>query len=145
ARAQLRKPSAAPCPTAGNRIQYAANKKLAKQKRPESNPLANRADDDVARRLHEHDFEKRQTVAACIVRRATQKKSLAPQEPPLAAANQEMIQRWRAAQIRGRSIQGHCAKLKRIADRIISKERKNIRREIQHHQMAGIFLAHQPA
>ena len=88
---QLGEPTASPDPTAGNRVEDGANKQFAKKEGPEGDPLANRANDNVAGSLHKHDFEERQAVAAGIVRWASQEKPLASQESPLAASDQEMI------------------------------------------------------
>src|SRR6202041_2476932 len=104
AHAELRKPTAAPSPAPRNRIQDPANKQLAKQKRPKRDPLANRANDDVSRRLHKHHFEQRQAITANVVRRTSQKKSLPSQKSPRAASNQKMIQRRCARQIPRRRI-----------------------------------------
>src|ERR1700723_204380 len=139
-RAQLRKPAAAPNPASEHRIQKRTNEKLANQESPESDAFANRAYDDVSRRLHENHFEERQAIAARIVRRPSHEKSFAAQKTPLPAPNQKMIQGQRAADIRWRSVQCYRAKLKCITDRVISQERKNVSREIQHHQVAGILL-----
>ena len=80
-----------------------------------------------------------------VVRGTGQKESLAAQKAPLAAADQEMIQRGSAPRFRGRRIQRDRTKLKREADSVIRQERKNVRREIQHHQVRCVLLAHQPA
>ena len=43
-------------------IENRADEKFAEQKRPEGDALADGADDDVAGRFHEHDFEERQAL-----------------------------------------------------------------------------------
>ena len=139
----MREPSPAPRPATGNGIQDPGDKQLAKKERPKGDPFANRADDDVPGRLHEHDFKECEAIAAGIVRRADQKKSLASQKSPEAAADEKMIQRGNAAEIPGSGVHGYRAELKSVADRVVREERKNVRGEIQHHQVAGIFLAHQ--
>src|ERR1700691_3739635 len=68
-----------------------------------------------------------------------------PEESTLAASNQEMIQSWDAAKIRGSRIHSDRAELESVSDCVVSKECKNVCREVQHHQVRGILLAHQPA
>ena len=56
-----------------------------------------------------------------------------------------MIERWDASQVCGRGVDGNGSKLECIANGVISQEGENIGREIQHHQVGGIFLANQAA
>ena len=56
-----------------------------------------------------------------------------------------MIERGNAAQIGGRGIDGNGSKLECISDRVVSEEGEHVGREIQHHQVGGIFLSNQPA
>ena len=120
-------------------------KALAEEKRPERDALADRADDDVAGRLHEHDLEQRQDVAAGVVAGAGQEEPLAAQEAPLAAPDQKPVERRRAAEIRGRRIHRDGAELERVADRVIRQKREHVGREVQHHEVRGVLPAHQAA
>ena len=63
----------------------------------------------------------------------------------MAAADQELIKGRRAAQIGRRRIHRDGAKLEGVADRIVCQEGKDVRREVQHHEMSGVLLAHEPA
>ena len=56
-----------------------------------------------------------------------------------------MIEVGRAAQVGGRGIDGHGAKLECVSDRVVGEESENVGGEIQHHQVGGILLSHQPA
>src|SRR5206468_4445437 len=79
---QLRQPSAAPDPASEYRIKNGAHEDLAQQKRPESDPLTDGADNNVTCRLHEHDFEQGQAEAAGVVTWTTQKKTLPTEKAP---------------------------------------------------------------
>ena len=63
----------------------------------------------------------------------------------MAASDQKVVQRWNAAQVGGRGIDGNGAKLECVSDRVVSEEGEHVGSEIQHHQVGGIFLSHQPA
>ena len=110
-RAQLRQPAAAPDPAAEDRIENRAHEELAEQERAEGDALADRADDDVAGRLHEHDLEQRERVDAGVVAGAAQEESLAAEEAPRAVAEQELIQGRRAAEVERRRVHRHRAEL----------------------------------
>src|ERR1700692_1542813 len=85
-RSQLREPATAPGPAAGNRIQDRADEKFTQKKRPKADAFANGADDNVSGSLHEHDFKQRQAIAAAVVSRAQEKKTLPANESPLTAS-----------------------------------------------------------
>ena len=109
------------------------------------NALADSADDDVARRLHENHFKERQTEASGIIARTGEEESLASKKSPRATAQQKVVECGSTAEIYRSRIDGDRAELERIADGVVSEEGKNVRREVQHHQMTGILLPHQAA
>jgi len=88
----LRQPASAPRPATGNRIENRSDEEFTEQERPERDPLADGADNDVAGSLHEHNFEERETVAATVIPGPV-RKTLASDKTPLAAAHQEMVER----------------------------------------------------
>ncbi len=49
----------------------------------------------------------------------------------------------RSAQVAGCRVDGNRAELERISDGVIGEEGEYICREIQHHQVRSVFLAHQ--
>jgi len=144
-RSQLRQPTTTPRPAAGNRVQNPTNEQLTQQERPETDALADGANNDVSGGLHEHNLKQCQDIAARVIRRTDQKESLASYKSPLPTANQKMIQRGDAPQIGRRCINGHRAKLECVSHRVVGEESEHVRREVQHHQMRGVFLSNQPA
>ena len=94
---ELRHPAAAPDPAAEDGVEHRAHEEFAQQEGPERDALADRAHDDVARGLHEHNLEERQAIAARVIGRAGQEEAFAPQEAPLSAADQKVIERGSAA------------------------------------------------
>src|SRR4029077_12120357 len=96
-----------------------------KQECPESNALADGADNNVAGRLHEHDFEQGQDVAGTVISRTDKKKPLASHKSPLAAPNQKLVQSGKATQIGGRGIDGNGSKLERISDGVVRQKCKD--------------------
>ena len=66
-RAELREPAAAPHPHAVDRVDDRAHRDLGEEEAGERDPLGDRADDDVAGRLHEHDLEQEQHHHADVV------------------------------------------------------------------------------
>ena len=141
--AKLRQPAAAPYPASGDRIKKRADEKFAQQKCPEGNAFADGADDDVAGRFHEHHFEQREAVVAHVIGGSGQEKTFAAEKAPEAAAEQKVIHRGCAADIGRGCIDRDTAKLERVADGVVGEERKNVRREVEHHQVARVFLAHE--
>jgi len=79
----LRQPASAPRPATGNRIENRSDEEFTEQERPERDPLADGADNDVAGSLHEHNFEERETVAATVIPRTGQEKPLASDKNPI--------------------------------------------------------------
>ena len=102
-------------------------------------------DDDVAGCFHEDDFEQRQDVAAGVVSGTAQEEPLAAQEAPLAAPDEEAVERWCAAEARRRRVDRDGAELERVPARVVGEEREHVRREVEHHQMRGVLLAHESA
>jgi hypothetical protein len=80
-----------------------------------------------------------------VMRRPAQEEAFASQEPPQAASEKETVQGWSPAQVGGGGIDGHTSELERKTDRVIGEKCENVRRKIQHHEMAGILFSHQPA
>ena len=56
-----------------------------------------------------------------------------------------MIERRRSAQIAGRGIHRNGSELKCIPDRVVGEEGEDIGREVEHHQVSGIFLTDEAA
>ena len=56
-----------------------------------------------------------------------------------------MIQRGRTAKIGGGGIDRGAAVLKGKAADVVGEKGKDIRREVQHHEMSCVLLSHQPA
>ena len=144
-RSNLRQPAAAPNPAAEDRIQNRAHEEFAKEEPPEGDPFTNGANDDVSGRLHEHHLKERQAQTAGIVTWAGEKKAPATQEPPLAAAEEEVVERGDAAEICGGRINCDRPELKGVPHGVVGEEGEDVGREVQHHQMGGIFLTHQSA
>ncbi len=140
---KLRHPAAAPRPATGNRVENRADEEFTQQKRPEADAFADCADDDVSGRLHEHDFKQGQAIAPGVICRTDEEEALSAHEPPLPAADQKMVQGRNAAEICRRSVNRDCSKLECVSDRVVREEGEDIRREVQHHEMGGVFLSYQ--
>jgi hypothetical protein len=56
-----------------------------------------------------------------------------------------VIQRRSPTQIRRRGIDGHGSELESISNRIVGDKGEDVGREVQHHQVPGVLLSHQPA
>src|SRR5208283_4212220 len=100
---------------------------------------------DVSGRLHEHDFKKREAKTAGIVARTAQEKTLSSEQTPKAASEKEVIQRRSTAQVCRRSIDCGTAILKGESARPIGQKGEYVRREVQHHKVAGVLLTDQTA
>ncbi len=61
------------------------------------------------------------------------------------AAQQKFVEQRKTAEITGRGVDANGSKLEGVPDGVISEEGEDVGREVQHHQMSGIFLAHQSA
>src|SRR5262249_37443584 len=120
-----------------------ANEEFTEDKPPESDSLTNGPDDDVPGRLHEHDFEERQRITSHIVGRAAQEKSSPAQEAPPATPKKELVEGWCTSEIARSGIDRHGTKLEGIATHIVRQESKDVSRKVKHHEMGGVFLAHQ--
>ncbi len=131
--AKLREPAAAPDPASGNRIQQRADEEFTQQKCPEGDAFADGADDDVAGGLHEHDFEEREAVVAHVIGGSGEKKTFATEKTPEAATEQKMIHGGRAADIRRGCVNRDAAELERVSNRVVRKEREDVRGEVEHH------------
>ena len=84
-------------------------------------------------------------VAAGVIRRAAHEEALAAEKSPQAIADQKLIERRCSADLRGAALIATAAPLEGIAHRVIREKSEDVRREVQHHQVAGVLLAHQPA
>src|SRR5207244_5121055 len=65
--AEMRQEASAPHPVAVDRIDDCAHRNLGQEEPGEADALGDRADDDVARRLHEHDLEQEERDNADVV------------------------------------------------------------------------------
>ena len=135
-RAELRHPAAAPHPAAEDRIEDRAHEQLAEQERAEGDALADRADDDVAGGLHEHDLEQHQRVGAGVVGRARSGRSPCRRGSPTARRRAET---GSASACRrccaGAALTATRAELEREADGVVGEEGEHVRGEIEHHQV----------
>src|SRR5262245_43595507 len=140
---KLRHPSPSPDPAAEDRIQKRSNEELTEEKRAKCDALTNGADDDVSGCFHEDDLKQHHRVAAGIVSGSAQEEPFPAQKSPLATSQQEAVQRGCTADVRGGRVHRDGAELKGVPDGEIREKRKDVRREIQHHQMCGVLLSHE--
>jgi hypothetical protein len=86
----LRQPASTPYPASEDGIEDSADEKLAKEKRPKRDSLADSAHDDVTRCLHEDHFKERQAHAPGVVAGPGKKKALAAQKAPQTISEKEL-------------------------------------------------------
>src|SRR5580704_487659 len=143
--AKLRHPTATPHPAAEKGVKNRADKQFAEQEGPEGYAFADGPHNNVSRCFHEYYFKQRVNVAADIVSRPYHEKAFATQKSPEATAQKEVIQGGSSAQVSMRRVDGHGPILECVPNRIICNKSEDVGREVQHHQVSGVLLSHQPA
>ena len=139
--AEVREPTTTPHPVAVDRVDDRPHRDLGEEEAREADPLGDRADDDVAGGLHEHDLEQEEREHADVVAVPRLQEEPVQADDAGVAVTEDRGQRRRTAQIGDRC---NPAELKREAHGVIRHQRDDERHEVHHHHVPGVFRPCEP-